>query len=189
MKKDFLKCAKVLVVAFILLAVYSCDDDPYVEFDYTLQCTDELLQYVTPIVTYKDNNGVTVTFDIEESKWDIPSKTSNFTVVINGDTIKYNKVWKKTTNYNDFTEVEDELTVRYKLKDGVTEDMLPAISSFGHRLSVQIELKDKDNDMHAFAASANKSSFGSLSRILDAVDYFGFKAMNNGQIEQKEYKE
>ena len=74
-----------------------------VEFSYELVCSDALLKYVTPEVTFTDAKGVKRTVSIESSMW------------TGGD----HKTWTETVHY-DSLNVSNTATVKYVPKVGVS---------------------------------------------------------------------
>jgi hypothetical protein len=74
-----------------------------VEFSYELVCSDALLKYVTPEVTFTDVKGVQRTVSVEGSMW------------TGGD----HKTWTETVHY-DSLNVSNTATVRYVPKAGVS---------------------------------------------------------------------
>ena len=74
-----------------------------VEFSYELVCSDALLKYVTPEVTFTDAKGVQRTVSVEGSMW------------TGGD----HKTWTETVHY-DSLNVSNTATVRYGPKAGVS---------------------------------------------------------------------
>ena len=73
-----------------------------VEFSYELVCSDALLKYVTPEVTFTDAKGVQRTVVVENSMWEGAD----------------HKTWKQTIHY-DSLNVSNIATVRYVPKSGV----------------------------------------------------------------------
>ena len=81
--------------------------------------------------------------------------------------------------------------MKYKLKEGVTEDMLPTDIYPTHCLTCFIELRDEDKDLHYFQSSDITTSItvNGFKDILDEVNYHGYKVTRAGEIDEKEYKE
>lgn len=74
-----------------------------VEFSYELVCSDALLKYVTPEVTFTDAKGVQHTVAVENNMW------------VGGD----HKTWTETIHY-DSLNVSNTATVKYVPKAGVS---------------------------------------------------------------------
>lgn len=190
---------KIFLFASVIMLLTGCKD-PYVDIEYELTCTEDLLEYVTPVVTYKGNEGNLVTLKISESDWKEKSDislvnvniSSEYTVIVNGVEKKITNdakrlYWQKKVSYGDFTIVEDELSVRYELKDGVTTDMLPKDFYPAHYISAQLDMRDEDNNDISRFFSTYVSRTGT-NDILSDVDYKGFRVTRTGEIEEKEYK-
>lgn len=74
-----------------------------VEFTYELVCSNALLKYVTPEVTFTDAKGTQRTVAVESSMWEGSD----------------HKTWKQTVHY-DSLNVSNTATVRYVPKTGVS---------------------------------------------------------------------
>lgn len=99
------------LILMVLGVLVSCDSEVPeipehkldVEFSYELVCSDALLKYVTPEVTFTDVKGVQRTVSVEGSMW------------TGGD----HKTWTETVHY-DSLNVSNTATVRYVPKAGVS---------------------------------------------------------------------
>ena len=121
--------------SFLLMALgtlASCDsDNPVipdhrldVEFSYELVCSDALLKYVTPEVTFTDAKGAQRTVSVESGMWE-------------GND---HKTWKQTVHY-DSLNVSNTATVRYVPKAGITYQDESDFESV-HDLSCLITIKE-----------------------------------------------
>lgn len=95
-----------------------------VEFSYELVCSDALLKYVTPEVTFTDTKGVQQTVKVENSMWEGSD----------------HKTWKQTVHY-DSLNVSNTATVKYVPKTGVNYQDESAFESV-HDLSCLIYIKE-----------------------------------------------
>lgn len=95
-----------------------------VEFSYELVCSNVLLKYVTPEVTFTDAKGVQRTVTIESSMWE-------------GNE---HKTWKQTIHY-DSLNVSNTATVRYVPKAGITYQDESGFESV-YNLSCLISIKE-----------------------------------------------
>ena len=100
----------LLLMALVTLA--SCDESDIpeipdhkldVEFSYELVCSDALLKYVTPEVTFTDAKGVQQTVKVENGMWEGTD----------------HKTWKQTVHY-DSLNVSNTATVKYVPKAGIS---------------------------------------------------------------------
>lgn len=121
----------LLLMALVTLA--SCDESDIpeipdhkldVEFSYELVCSDALLKYVTPEVTFTDAKGAQHTVSVESSMWE-------------GND---HKTWKQTVHY-DSLNVSNTATVRYVPKAGITYQDESGFESV-HDLSCLITIKE-----------------------------------------------
>jgi len=121
----------LLFMAFGIVLL-SCDSDiPEipdhkldVEFSYELVCSDALLKYVTPEVTFTDAKGAQRTVSVESSMWEGSE----------------HKTWKQTVHY-DSLNVSNTATVRYVPKAGVNYQDESDFESV-HDLSCLISIKE-----------------------------------------------
>ena len=95
-----------------------------VEFSYELVCSDGLLKYVTPEVTFTDAKGAQHTVSIESGMWE-------------GNE---HKTWKQTVHY-DSLNVSNTATVKYVPKTGVIYQDESDFESV-HNLSCFITVKE-----------------------------------------------
>ena len=95
-----------------------------VDFSYELVCSDALLKYITPEVTFTDANGVQSVVTVESDMWE------------GGE----HKVWKYTVHY-DSLNVSNIATVRYVPKTGVTYQDESDFESV-HNLTCLISIKE-----------------------------------------------
>ena len=95
-----------------------------VDFTYELVCSDALLKYVTPEVTFTDAKGVQEIVKVEYSMWE-------------GND---HKTWKKNIHY-DSLKVSSTATVKYVPKAGISYQDESAFESV-HDLSCLITIKE-----------------------------------------------
>ena len=121
----------LLLMALGLLV--SCDESDIpeipdhkldVEFSYELVCSDALLKYVTPEVTFTDDNGAQRTVSVESGMWE-------------GNE---HKTWKQTIRY-DSLNVSNTATVRYVPRTDVSYQDESDFESV-HDLSCLITIKE-----------------------------------------------
>lgn len=95
-----------------------------VDFTYELVCSDALLKYVTPEVTFTDAKGAQRTIPIESGMWEGSD----------------HKTWKQTVHY-DSLNVSSTATVKYVPKAGVSYQDESSFESV-HDLSCLISIKE-----------------------------------------------
>lgn len=95
-----------------------------VDFTYELVCSDALLKYVTPEVTFTDAKGVQRTISIENEMWEGTD----------------HKTWKQTVHY-DSLDVSSTATVKYVPRAGVSYQDEPEFESV-HNLSCLISIQE-----------------------------------------------
>ncbi|NPD92390.1 hypothetical protein [Xylanibacter muris] len=95
-----------------------------VEFSYELVCSDALLKYVTPEVTFTDAKGVQRTVSVESGMWE-------------GNE---HKTWKQIIHY-DSLNVSNTATVKYVSKSGVAYQDESDFESV-HNLTCLITIKE-----------------------------------------------
>lgn len=98
---------------------------PYIDMLYVLRCSDHLLDMATPVVTYKDNDGKTVTLQLSKSdfvkdenlKWWGKHEHEPSGSIAEGAEPATIYKWTKLVSYDNFTDVTDEMSVQYLPKD------------------------------------------------------------------------
>lgn len=122
-----------LLIMMVFGTLASCDksDIPEipehhldVDFCYELTCSETLLKYVTPEVTFTDANGAQSVVSIESDMWE------------GGE----HKTWKQTVHY-DSLNVSNTATVRYVPRTGVTYQDESDFESV-HNLTCLISIKE-----------------------------------------------
>lgn len=101
------------------------EKEPEVDITYTLNCSEDFLQYATPQVSYTDNNGSTVTYLINESEFEINKRVNKWAGHLHGDEYLADAEedatilkWSKHVHYDNFQAVDDKMTVTYVPKEG-----------------------------------------------------------------------
>jgi hypothetical protein len=126
---NFWQCLLLLALGVLV----SCSDSDIpeipehkldVEFSYELTCSEALLKYVTPEVTFTDAKGMQRAIPIESGMWEG-----------NG-----HKTWKQSVHY-DSLNVYSTATVRYVPKTGISYQDESDFESV-HNLSCLITIKE-----------------------------------------------
>ena len=159
-----------------MLGFYSCKEDPKVDVIYTLECSSNLIDMAVIEVSHKVNSEQPEVFLISESEWEESE---------NGGT----KKWTKSYSHNDFSSVDEELSVSYIAKKNIERDTVSA-SIFTHNLDATIKLWDEDGDYLERPASMSMSmniNLGehSITNEIDSLhDYIGVHIESNGTIRE-----
>ena len=172
---------------------------PYVNIDYQLSCPTVLLEYAIPQITYVGNDGTPVTFTIPESDWEegvvyVPNTT---VIVIDGDTIVSESMkkmqWTKHVKYDDFSIVDDEMTVVYVPRDNIPMGNVDKIEGLKPGLSAHLEFVDDNGRYYKpmiididIDISIGTPGSRSLSDIISSYrNYKGFHVESNGTYDTK----
>lgn len=99
------------------------EKEPEVDITYTLNCSEDFLQYATPQVSYTDNNGSTVTYLLNESEFEVNKRINKWAGHQHGDEYLADEdatilKWTKRVHYDNFQAVNDKMTVTYIAKEG-----------------------------------------------------------------------
>lgn len=188
MKKIILTFAIVLLSSMMLVSCF----EPEADIDYTLTCSSDLLEYVTPQITYS-SNGNTITYNITDEEWsDVNSNDESIktSIVINGDTITRERVlkkWTKHVHYDDFSIIDDEMVVTYIPKSGIQSDQVRLLNHY-HNLSAKLDFTDEDNNQYLILPSINLSLDLSGPALSDIVirgkDHAGYHVESNGKYNE-----
>lgn len=121
---------KYLICIVTIGLLFSCDKFDEidhkldVEFCYELTCSDALLKYVTPEITFTDAKGIQRTISIESSMWD-------------GNE---HKTWRNSIHY-DSLNVSNTATIKYIPNLGITYQDEIGFENI-HNLSCLISIKE-----------------------------------------------
>ena len=189
MKKYF----KILLLVLLAPILQACPpgSDPSIDIEYTLECSEFLLQNATPQISYKGNDGQTVIIQVNDNDW---KETSSPSVPIKVNDKEINnsmKKWTKTVRYDDFGTVDDELTITYIPKDDASNYNGSLLPYCQHHLSLTGTLSDEDGDKTPFGyideqkTIVPNNEFSLSDGIKQFRDYRGIHATSNGTINYK----
>ena len=131
---------------------------PYVDIAYTLNCSEDFLKYVTPQVTYTGDDGNPVTYQIDESEFELNEGITKWAEHSHGDeTVGDGEEdarimkWTKRVRYEDFQSVDDKMTVTYIPKEGYDGGLL--LGHLFHNLSAAFSLLDDKGENTVFLSA------------------------------------
>lgn len=106
-----------------ILTLSSCNDSYEVKFENAVFCSDDLLNFVTPVVTYKENNGREVTIRFSDNGWN-KTPPEGFNISTTSNSLKLNidgLWWNNVVRYDDFN-VSEYFTVSFERTPNVQID-------------------------------------------------------------------
>lgn len=197
MRKSFYKVVNLVLASMLLTSCDKCED-AYADIDYTIVCSDDLLDYATPEVTYKGNDGTVNTFSISEGEWieaDNLNNNVNTKIVIGNDTISKSrkiKKWTKHVHYDDFSIIDDEISVKYIPKASIPTGKV-YIADFVHQVTGSLSFRDDDGNQYEpifieqnVNGPIDLTGKSSLSDIINTFnDHYGFHVESNGKYSKK----
>lgn len=131
---------------------------PYVDIAYTLNCSEDFLKYVIPQVTYTGDDGNPVTYQIDESEFELNEGITKWAEHSHGDeTVGDGEEdarimkWTKRVRYEDFQSVDDKMTVTYIPKEGYDGGLL--LGHLFHNLSAAFSLLDDKGENTVFLSA------------------------------------
>ena len=131
---------------------------PYVDIAYTLNCSEDFLKYVIPQVTYTGDDGNPVTYQIDESEFELNEEITKWAEHSHGDeTVGDGEEdarimkWTKRVRYEDFQSVDDKMTVTYIPKEGYDGGLL--LGHLFHNLSAAFSLLDDKGENTVFLSA------------------------------------
>lgn len=142
MRKDFLlgSMALLMASAFVFAACSDDDDDEKdvqsVEMTYTLSCSEDLLKFVSPVVTYVDGNGASQTATLTDADWTVST----------GSTGKKTYKWSQSAQFSSFG-VSGRVSVKY-VPTEVAADTTGTQYTFSHQVTIGAEAKSKSTSSH-----------------------------------------
>lgn len=193
------KQIKIGLALLTILILSSCKKDPYAQFDYTIVCSDMLLQYATPTVSYTDERGQTITKVLTSEYWsegDGRDKYSTKIEIISGGDNSARKHWKvPSVMYDDFSFANSEIVVTYTPKPDVAPDSVIMLrGGLSHEILYDVTLRDDDGDMHydldrnritnttIISITTHQKSLNLVEYINDMKDHYKIHAESNGTI-------
>lgn len=151
----------------------------YADVDFVLNCSEDLLLYVTPQVTYTDNDGTKKTITIDDSEWSENKETKFNVAFVDGSYDAKVMKWTKRVRYTNFP-IDKEMTVKYIRKTNMPPYDKERINRFYHYPSVAMQfVKTEGNNKHSTGCAEivhhssyriNKTANCILTEI---VDYLG----------------
>jgi len=136
---------KVLTLMLAVFALNSCgDDDPIqnVEMNYILSCSEDLLKFVSPVVTYVDGDGTEKTITLSDGDW---NKSGNISVGNESSSTSVtglkSYVWTRKVTFNSFG-VNGKISVKY-IPLSNTEDTTDKQYTFFHDVSITATAKSE----------------------------------------------
>lgn len=148
--------------------------DLYVDVTYTLNCSEDLIRFATPTVTYTDADGNALTVSVSETEW---ADNNDFKVsVTHNGTVKPGKVrtWTKTVRFTRFP-VNADISVAYTAKTDLPGFDKDRIDMLYHGLFSTMKYVDKANNktqsttynMHDLGCEINDNSLGDFASLLE----------------------
>ena len=138
----------------------------YVDIAYTLNCSEDLLKYVIPQVTYMGDDGKEVTVQITDTGWMHMNNDAHFEVTF-GDGLSSSAnimTWTRKLHWEEFP-VDDEIIVSYVPKADMPEYEKTSVDLFYGNLSISSYLVNEENGI--ISSQNHKDEFGNQSYTLD----------------------
>ena len=136
----------------------------YVDITYTLNCSEDLLKYVIPQVTYMGDDGKEVTVQITDTDWMQINNDACFGVTFgDGSSSSANiMTWTRKLHWEEFP-VDDEIIVSYVPKTDMPEYEKTSVDLFYGDYSIAYHFVDEENG----SIISQKDETGDISYTLD----------------------
>lgn len=159
----------------------------YADVHFILNCSEDLLNYVTPQVTYINEEGRSVTVQIADSEWE-ENKEVNFGITFDDASFDA-KIMKyiKTIRFKEFP-IDDEMTVTYLPKANMPAYDRNRLNMFYHNLTVTMDFVDEKNNYFLSTSSQYRDVSYKLNFTLDEIVEFYIENMGIPYINQDEYR-
>ena len=189
----------VLCASLMCIGLFSCEKDEvitevpeptpeepapepepahYVDIAYTLNCSEDLLKYVIPQVTYMGDDGKEVTVQITDTEWTQMNNGAHFDVTF-GDGLSSSAnimTWTRKLHWEEFP-VDDEITVSYIPKADMPEYEKTSVNLFYGDLSIGYHFVDEENGrtitQNAGADNVSYTLGETKEELFDLVDRTG----------------
>lgn len=157
----------------------------YADVHFILSCSEDLLDYVTPQVTYINEAGRSVTVQIAESEW-MENEAIDFGITFDDASFDA-KIMKctKTFRFKEFP-IDNEMMVTYLPRANMPDYDKTRLNMFYHNLTVAMDFVDEKNN-HSFSTSPPDVSY-KLHFTLDEITEFYIEDMGIPYIDQNEYR-
>lgn len=159
----------------------------YADVHFILSCSEDLLDYVTPQVTYINETGQSVTVQIAESEW-VENEAIDFGITFDDASFDA-KIMKctRTIRFKNFP-IDDEMKVTYLPKVNMPAYDRSRFNMFYHNLAVAMDFVDEKNN-YSFSTSPQYPDVSyKLHFTLDEITEFYIEDMGIPYIDQNEYR-
>lgn len=159
----------------------------YADVHFILSCSEDLLDYATPQVTYVNEEGESVTVQIADSEWE-ENEDIDFDITFDDASFDA-KIMKctKTIRFEEFP-IDDEMTVTYLPKANMPAYDKTRLNKFYHNLTATLDFVDEKNN-HSFSISPKYPDVSyNLRSTLDEITEFYIEDMGIPYINQNEYR-
>ncbi len=184
MKNLFYKLSVIFTITSLFI---SCDwlkneFKDSTTFSFTLTCTEDLLDFVTPTATFVDNKGITQSVELSKEMFTNQVDSQAYTtLIINGDTIE-SLYWRQIIEIPEI-DVSRDMTITYKIKANHPEynykekyalyhNLIGSMISSGRR-KVLTETSANAEINENIVVDANKLE-ETLKQLEEAPDYLKF---------------
>ena len=175
-------------------ACESCED-PYAQFEYTLVCSEQLLEYATPEVTYTNDKGEEITTILTDNLWEKGYGFADISTYSTGGDNSERMHWNSPKiKYDDFTSVDNTISVKYIPKSGIASDStFTSTTGLFHYLYYTINVRDDSGDNHfetnTLTTIQNWTNINIKQNVIEYINSLSDKltchAKNDGTIEVK----
>ena len=159
----------------------------YADVHFILSCSEYLLDYVTPQVTYINEAGRSVTVQIAESEW-VENEAIDFGITFDDASFDA-KIMKctKTFRFKEFP-IDNEMMVTYFPRANMPDYDKTRLNMFYHNLTATMDFVDEKNN-HSFSTSPQYPDVSyKLHFTLDEITEFYIEDMGIPYIDQNEYR-
>lgn len=191
-RMSFIKKLFYVLLVVLIPALCSCeDDDESVDLHYTLCCSEDLLDFVVPVVSYTDENGTEQSITLSDEYW----KQEQDGDVDDGDSStesqKY-KYWSKHIHFDCFG-VSSKAVVRYMPKS-TTGDFGKSIYVFVHHLNCGYQVTGNSVQNQKIALDTSKDILIGINKkgvqeyidnLVNTPDEVRFSVDKKGNVVEK----
>lgn len=146
-----------MIALVAMFSLFSCKQDPSVTFAYTITSSEDLLNYLIPVVTYSDANGQIITDTINKQEWR-KSNSEGISTTINGVTQTVKGLgeyyWQKRVHF-DALSVSSDMSLKYIPQ--LTPDNNTEATVFTSSLTCLIGIESEDDGINTAYSDTNTS--------------------------------
>lgn len=172
-----------IAVVFVGCCKENCKEETKISYDFT--CTENLLDFVTPVMVFNDENGSQKTITLQKNDF---HPNPNRKTITNGDTIYYMSVSKSLTWKQ--VGIRHLMVVQFQSKNSSYPN--DTLMSFSHGINASVVANSKNNYYLSQTTTVSDKMVYDVKTYVDHLlatpDSLEVFVDGNGKVDFNEYK-